>query len=104
VPTSASLDGGGVPLPDYPLSVGVCLDRCHSIYEQCASVTPECETLDQIRAVLHSGDARAYADMVLQAQVQERANVCVTRCGESERLCGRQCFDAVRDAAPPLPP
>jgi hypothetical protein len=88
---------------NYPWSVTACLDRCYWAYDQCARDTPECATFDQMRAALHSGDAEAYADMMLQAQVLERANACVTRCGEPNRLCGRRCFAAFEDAAVPRP-
>jgi hypothetical protein len=98
----APSDGGGLVLRNYPLSIVTCIDQCHWVYDRCASVTPECDVFGRLEAALRSGPAGAYTDLILQEEVRNRADVCLTRCAEPERLCGRRCFDAV-DAGPPVP-
>lgn len=100
--TSAPSDGGGLVLRNYPLSIGTCLDQCHWVYDRCAGITPECDVFGRLEAAVRSGGAGAYTDLILQEEVRNRADVCLTRCAEPERLCARQCFDAV-DAGPPVP-
>lgn len=93
VSSSVPSDAGVVIFRNYPLPVTPCLRECYRGYHQCLNATPECEAY-----------ARLQTSPALWRELSGRAYVCVQRCGEPWRLCDRQCFDAVRDAAPPLPP
>lgn len=88
---------------DPPLAVPECLEECRRRYASCRQSTPECDVVDRLSEVvrdphLQEAGTEEQTAAVLPFLSSERMTVCVTRCGEPDRLCGRRCLDDTSDA------
>jgi hypothetical protein len=104
VPSFVPLDAGERVFRGEMHHFAVCMEECNRLYAQCSGATPECQEVDRLVAALtdprliDAGVSDAMASAVMSVLISERTVVCVQRCGEPDRLCGRRCYDTASDA------